>query len=108
MPPMPPGTAPSSTRAFFSFSFGLDCRAHLYHRDAAYELRDALLQLTLVVVRDGFLDLRADLLLDSTALITFQYLLYGHFLPHKENTNEQIRKIIIGIDEAFARNTDSV
>ncbi len=33
---------------------------------------------------------------------TFNTLLYGHFLQHKENTNEQVRKIVIGLDEAFA------
>jgi hypothetical protein len=27
---------------------------------------------------------------------------YGHFLRHKENTNEQVHKVIIGLEEAFA------
>jgi len=29
-------------------------------------------------------------------------LLYGHFMPRKEDTNEQVHKVIIGIDEALA------
>jgi hypothetical protein len=33
---------------------------------------------------------------------TFNNLLYGHLLPHKENTNEQVHKVIIGLNEAFA------
>ena len=65
----PPGTTPSSTaarvacsasstRAFFSFiSISVDS-ADLDHGDAAGELGNALLQLLLVVVGGGFLDLR--------------------------------------------------
>jgi hypothetical protein len=34
--------------------------------------------------------------------LTLNTLLYGHYLPHKENTNEQVHKVIIGLDEAFA------
>jgi hypothetical protein len=34
--------------------------------------------------------------------LTLNTLLYGHFLRHKENTNEQVRKVIIGLNEAFA------
>jgi hypothetical protein len=29
-------------------------------------------------------------------------LLYGHVPRHKENTSEQVRKVILGLDEAFA------
>jgi hypothetical protein len=32
----------------------------------------------------------------------FDNLLYGHQMPHKENSNPQVRKVIIGIDEALA------
>ena len=35
--------------------------------------------------------------------MTLNTLLYGHFLQHKDGTNGQIRKVIIGINEAFAR-----
>ena len=45
---------------FLQLGFG--CRAHLDHRYAADQLRQPLLQLLLVVVRGGVLDLRADLL----------------------------------------------
>ena len=41
---------------------GLGRRADLDHRDAADELRQALLELLAVVVAGGVLDLRADLL----------------------------------------------
>lgn len=34
--------------------------------------------------------------------ITLNNLLYGHIYRHKENTTEQVRKVIIGLDEAFA------
>src|SRR5258706_7966975 len=44
---------------FLQLGFG--CRAHLDHRYAANQLGEAFLQLFLVVVRGGFLDLRADL-----------------------------------------------
>src|ERR1700680_2113277 len=33
---------------------------------------------------------------------TLNTLIYGHSLRHKENTTEQVHKVIIGIDEAFA------
>jgi hypothetical protein len=33
---------------------------------------------------------------------TLNNLLYGHLLPHKENTSGQVRKVTIGFDEAFA------
>ena len=42
--------------------FDLGCAADADHRDAARELGQALLQLLLVVVRGGLLDLRLDLL----------------------------------------------
>jgi hypothetical protein len=29
----------------------------------------------------------------------FNNLLYGHMLPHKENTNPQVRKVVIGVPE---------
>lgn len=35
----------------------------------------------------------------NTAPDVFNNLLYGHILPHKENTNPQVRKIVIGLDE---------
>src|SRR5713101_7718460 len=41
---------------------GLGCCAHLHHRDPAHQLGEALLELFLVVVRGGLLDLHADLL----------------------------------------------
>jgi hypothetical protein len=31
--------------------------------------------------------------------IDFDTLLYGHFLPHKENTNPPVRRIILGVPE---------
>jgi hypothetical protein len=34
--------------------------------------------------------------------ITLNNLLYGHIYRHKENTTEQVRKAIIGLDETFA------
>lgn len=33
---------------------------------------------------------------------TLNTLIYGHFMPHKENTNAPIRKLVIALDEAFA------
>jgi hypothetical protein len=33
---------------------------------------------------------------------TLNNLLYGHVVRHKENTTEQVHKVIIGLDEAFA------
>src|SRR6267154_1309666 len=47
--------------SFLFFQLGFGCRAHLDHRYAADQFRKPLLQLFLVVVRGGFLDLRADL-----------------------------------------------
>ena len=31
--------------------------------------------------------------------IHFNTLLYGHFMPHKENTSPQVRKVVVGIPE---------
>lgn len=31
--------------------------------------------------------------------VTFNNLLYGHMLPHKENSNPQVRKVVIGLQE---------
>jgi hypothetical protein len=31
--------------------------------------------------------------------IEFNTLLYGHFMPHKENTNPPVRKVLIGVPE---------
>lgn len=31
--------------------------------------------------------------------IDLNTLLYGHFMPHKENTNPQVRKIVLGVPE---------
>src|SRR6267378_2198673 len=47
--------------SFLFLQLGFGCRAHLDHRYAADQFRKPLLQLFLVVVRGGFLDLRADL-----------------------------------------------
>ncbi len=69
----PPGTMPSSTaarvacsasstRAFFSFISTSVAAPTLIDRDAADELRQALLELLAVVVAGGVLDLGADLL----------------------------------------------
>ena len=35
----------------------------------------------------------------DTGSTIFNNLLYGHLLPHKENTNPQVRKIVLGVPE---------
>lgn len=35
----------------------------------------------------------------DTGSVVFNNLLYGHLLPHKENTTPQVRKIVIGVPE---------
>ena len=49
----------SSTRAFFSFISVFSGRAHFDHRDAARELRQALLELLAIVIGGGLIDLGA-------------------------------------------------
>jgi hypothetical protein len=43
---------------------------------------------------------------DGTAIffndVTLDTLLWGHFMPHKENTSPPVKKIVLMLDEAFA------
>lgn len=41
----------------------------------------------------------ADTIAGGTGSVVFNNLLYGHMLPHKENTNPQVRKVVIGVPE---------
>lgn len=42
--------------------------------------------------------------LSAMSLLTSQLntFLYGHFMPHKQNTNEQVHEIILGVNEYLA------